>query len=163
MTKLSRVGRCLAPFSSVSVRSSTLTCFKIVSFAQELHSHVITQTAQAFVTTFISRCLRVNAEHARLDLAFSNSVAPLDVTRLLPRYKHSHKRLLLIDFEGTLWQRDISKAGLLQDPFSPPEEALDLLNKLAEDRRNEVWLLSGLAVSGKMEVVAEKLPNVGIV
>jgi trehalose-6-phosphatase len=93
----------------------------------------------------------------------TSTAAPLDVPRVLPRYRHSHKRLLLIDFEGTLWQRDISKTGLLHDPFAPPQEGFDVLNRLAEDRRNEVWLLSGLAVKGKMDMVAEKLPNVGIV
>jgi trehalose 6-phosphate synthase/phosphatase len=40
---------------------------------------------------------------------------------------------------------------------------MDLLNKLAEDGKNEVWLLSGLPVSGMMELVAEKVPEVGIV
>jgi hypothetical protein len=125
---------------------------------QELHGHVITQTAQLFVTSFLSRCLRANSEHTH-----TSSVSPLDVTLVLPRYKYSHKRLLLIDFEGTLWQRDISRAGLLVEPFSPPKEALELLNRLAEDWRNEVWLLSGLPVVGKMEVVAGELRNVGIV
>jgi trehalose-6-phosphatase len=38
-----------------------------------------------------------------------------------------------------------------------PKEALELLNRLAEDWRNEVWLLSGLPV------VAGELRNVGIV
>jgi trehalose 6-phosphate synthase/phosphatase len=70
--------------------------------------------------------------------------------------------LLLIEFEGTLWQRDISRAGLLK-PFSPPQDAVDLLNKLTEDVRNEVWLLSGLPVKGMMDMVAEKVPKIGIV
>jgi hypothetical protein len=128
---------------------------------KELHNHVIAQTAQRFVTDFLTRCLRANSEHARIDL--TSTLSELDVALLLTRYKHSHKRLLLVDFEGTMWVRDISKAGLLVNPFSPPEEALDLLNKLAEDKRNEVWLLSGLPVEGKMEKVADRLPNVGIV
>ena len=121
----------------------------------------MTQTAQSFVMTFLSRCLRASAEQARKDLM--SSATPLDLTLLLPRYKHSRKRLILVDFEGTLWQRDISKKGLLQSPFSPPREALEVLNRLAEDGRNDVWLLSGLAVKGKMEVVAEMVPDVGTV
>jgi trehalose 6-phosphate synthase complex regulatory subunit len=70
--------------------------------------------------------------------------------------------LLLIEFEGTLWQRNHSRASLLS-PFVPEQEAIELLNKLAEDGRNEVWLLSGLPVSGVMEIVAEKVPEMGIV
>jgi trehalose-6-phosphatase len=48
-------------------------------------------------------------------------------------------------------------------PFEPSQDVIDLLNKLAEDGKNEVWLLSGLPVSGMMDVVAEKVPKIGIV
>lgn len=119
----------------------------------------MTQTSQAFVTSFLTRCIRANSEHLQADVSI---VAKLDLARLLPRYKHSQRRLLLIEFEGTLWQRDVSRASLLS-PFSPPQDAIDLLNKLAEDGRNEVWLLSGLPVNAMMEVVAEKVPGIGIV
>ena len=96
-------------------------------------------------------------------------IATFDVARVLPRYRHSQKRLLLFDFEGTIWQRDIRtiarNAGMLpgeKREFSPPEDALRLLNKLAEDPRNQVWLLSGLPVKGMLDVVAEKSPAIGI-
>jgi trehalose 6-phosphate synthase/phosphatase len=126
---------------------------------KDLHNHVVTQTAQAFVTSFLTRCIRANSEHLQADVS---TVEQLDLDRLLPRYKHSQRRLLLIEFEGTLWQRDISRAGLLK-PFAPPEDIIDLLNKLAEDVRNEVWLLSGLPVKGMMDIVSEKVPKIGIV
>ena len=119
----------------------------------------MTQTAQAFVISFLTRCIRANSEHLQPDLS---AVAKLDLARLLPRYKHSQRRLLLIEFEGTLWQRNNSRASLLS-PFVPEQEAIELLNKLTEDGRNEVWLLSGLPVSGVMEIVAEKAPEIGIV
>ena len=68
------------------------------------------------------------------------SIATLDVARILPRYRHSQKRLLLIDFEGTTWQRDIRtiarNAGSLpgrKAEFEPPEETLRLLNRLADE------------------------------
>ena len=98
------------------------------------------------------------------------TIATLDVARVLPRYRHSQRRLLLIDFEGTIWQRDICtiarNAGVLagaRREFVPPEDAIRLLNKLAEDPRNQVWLLSGLPVKGMLDVVAEKAPGIGIV
>lgn len=119
----------------------------------------MTQTAQAFVTSFLTRCVRANSEHLQADV---NSVATLDLGRLLPRYKHSQRRLLLIEFEGTLWQPDISREALLA-PFVPSQDAMDLLKKLSEDSRNEVWLLSGLPVKGMMDKVAELIPKIGIV
>ncbi|KDQ50611.1 glycosyltransferase family 20 protein [Jaapia argillacea MUCL 33604] len=122
---------------------------------EDLHNHVVTQTAQAFVTSFLTRALRCNLEHQQSD---SKEVAPLDLSRILPRYRHSSKRLLLIDFEGTLWKRDPTTRV-----WNPPQDVFDLLNKLAGDGRNEVWLLSGLAVKGAMEEVASKCPKIGIV
>ncbi|KAF8809892.1 alpha,alpha-trehalose-phosphate synthase [Phlegmacium glaucopus] len=130
---------------------------------EDLHNHVITQTAQAFVTTFLNRCVRAHTEHMQDD---SISVPPLEVSRVSPRYKHSRKRLVLVDFEGTLWSRDLSRAGLVgmaQGEYVFPEEAVNALGKLAEDARNEVWLLSGLRVDGVLEKVREKVPKVGIV
>jgi trehalose 6-phosphate synthase/phosphatase len=137
----------------------TMSDGEALSRWEDLHNHVVTQTAQAFVTSFLKGCVRANTE-VQPELA---AVPTLDLARLLPRYKHSHKRLLLIDFEGTVWQRDLSRAGLTSAVFAPPQDALDLLNKLAEDRRNEVWLLSGLPVAGKLDQIADKLPKVGIV
>jgi len=153
MKKRHHVGRWVLVYSTGEGINQSL-------LLQELHGHVITQTAQKFVTSFLSRCLRVNAQRTHTG---TSTVAVLDVSLLLPRYKYARKRLLLIDFEGTIWQRDISKAGLMINPFTPSDDALNLLNKLAEDRRNEVWLLSGLPVQGKMDQVAARVPNVGIV
>lgn len=92
----------------------------------------------------------------------SQSVAELDLSRVTPRYKHSQSRLILIDFEGTLWIRDPA-ALALRGTFDPPQEAIKALNTLAEDPKNEVWLLSGLQVKNALEKVAVLAPKVGIV
>ena len=135
---------------------------------QDLHNHVVTQSAQAFVTSFLVRCLRSNIEH--MQSIDTIDIATLDVSRVLPRYRHSQKRLLLVDFEGTMWVRDMRtiarKAGVgvgEKPEFEPPEEALRLLTRLSEDPKNQVWLLSGLPIKGILDVVAEKVPTIGIV
>jgi trehalose 6-phosphate synthase complex regulatory subunit len=111
------------------------------------------------VTSFLTRCLRANIEHTtQTDL---NAVPALSTNLLLPRYKHSPRRLLLLDFEGTLWRPDMSRAGLLA-PFTPPEGAVELLKKFTANKRNEVWLLSGLPVKS-LEQVAARAPGVGMV
>jgi Trehalose-6-phosphatase len=130
------------------------------SSQQDLHNHVITQTAQAFVTSFLTRCVRSHSEHSQGD---QTDVPPLEVSRILPRYKLSQRRLILVDFESTLWQRDISRAGLLHNSFNPPKESLEVLTKLADDRRNAVWLLSGLPVKHMLDKVAALVPHIGIV
>ncbi|KAH7916908.1 hypothetical protein BV22DRAFT_1135904, partial [Leucogyrophana mollusca] len=60
-----------------------------LSHWEDLHNHVVTQTAQTFVTSFLIRCVRANTEHVSQTIL--SSVAPLDTARLLPRYKHSSK------------------------------------------------------------------------
>ncbi|XP_006455649.1 hypothetical protein AGABI2DRAFT_121550 [Agaricus bisporus var. bisporus H97] len=129
----------------------------------DLHNHVITQTAQTFVNNFLNRVIRAHSEHWMDDI---EDVPHLDLTRVFPQYKHSQRRLIIVDFEGTLWKRDLSRRGLqayLNGDFEIPEEPLNALSSLAEDRRNDVWLLSGLPVRGVLERVAEKVPNIGIV
>ena len=158
---------------------------------EDLHNHVTTQTAQAFVTTFLNRTIRSNTEHtASLDdpssLAVTQPVPRLGPQLLISKYKHSMRRLILVDFEGTLWRRDLTKNGLMEmvrmgvivldDKGGPGkgekklpdlpkevEEAVEVLGKLADDWKNEVWLLSGLRVKGILEAVAERVPRVGIV
>ena len=44
-----------------------------------------------------------------------------------------------------------------------PEGSVDVLEKLTEDRKNEVWLFSGLPVRGAFENLAELVLKVGIV
>ncbi len=130
---------------------------------RDLHSHVVTQTAQAFVTSFLTRCLRVHLEHQhQLDMSDGDgrraSVPPLDVNRVLPRYRHSQKRLVLVDFEGTLWKRDIQP----HMKFDPPSGALELLRGLAKNEKNDVWLLSGLQIAGALDKIAEEIPEIGL-
>lgn len=129
----------------------------------DLHNHVNTQTAQAFVTTFLNRCVRANLEHL---VSSETEVAQLDVSRLLPRYKHSQKRLLLLDLEGTLWARPVNREAveaMERGEWEPDVDLINLLTKLSADDRNEAWVLSGLPVKAVLEKIAAKVPAVGLV
>ena len=122
-----------------------------------MHNHVATQSAQAFVTSFLTRCLRMNIEHRQGDAL----VASLDLTPLLYRYGHSQRRHVFIDFEDTLWKRNPRRRHEGQGEGIPPE-AIEVVKLLSEDSRNEVWLLSGLPVK-TLDAVALQLPKVGFV
>ncbi|KAF6744609.1 alpha,alpha-trehalose-phosphate synthase [Ephemerocybe angulata] len=153
---------------------------------EDLHNHVTTQTAQSFITTFLNRTLRAHAAHlaalpsqnglggSESDHLTSESVPVFNLARMLPRYKHSVKRMIIVDFEGTLWRRDLSREGMLErmlrgekewseeDP-EWPRESVEVLRGLAEDRKNEVWVLSGLSRGGILGKLARVLPRVGVV
>ncbi|KDQ16896.1 glycosyltransferase family 20 protein [Botryobasidium botryosum FD-172 SS1] len=125
---------------------------------KDLHEHVNTQTAQAFVTSFLTRCLRAHLEHQERQ---PETIPILDIPAILPKYRAANRRLLLIDLEGTLWSEDpkiVNDAG-----FAPPTEAVDLLKRLSNNPANSVWALSGLPVEGVLDKLAAAVPNVGFV
>jgi trehalose 6-phosphate synthase/phosphatase len=99
----------------------------------------------------------MNIEHQQGD----SLVASLDLALLLPRYRHSQRRLLLIDFEDTLWQRHPRHKHEGQGE-GIPSEAIEVVKRLSEDSKNEVWLLSGLPVK-TLDEVAKEAPRVGFV
>jgi hypothetical protein len=133
---------------------------------EELHAHVVAQSAQAFIAAFLQRTLRAGLEHLRQNQA--NDAAggvggvgtpKLDITRIQPRWRHSARRFVGVDLEGTLWTgrdpRDTSART--------PVEVVQTLQKLAEDEKNEVWVFSGLPIKGALEELAKEVPRVGIV
>ncbi|PVG00095.1 hypothetical protein CPB86DRAFT_813377 [Serendipita vermifera] len=126
----------------------------------DLHTHVNTQTAQAFTTSFLNRTIRVNYKH---HLKASLSIPHLDTKTVRDRYQGlktpGSKRLILIDLERTLWPQDASPDSQVNELS---EQAMKLLGRLIADSHNEVWALSGLAVKGKLETIADRLPGLGI-
>ncbi|KAG1791951.1 glycosyltransferase family 20-domain-containing protein [Suillus variegatus] len=137
----------------------TMSDEEALSRWEDLHNHVVNPNSQTFVISFS------HAAFAPTPNTPSKQTL-IPSLRLTPRSsshatKHSSRRILLLDFEGTLWRPDMSRAGLLA-PFVPPEGAVELLNKFSANQRNEVWLLSGLPIKS-LEQVAAKEPGVGIV
>jgi trehalose 6-phosphate synthase/phosphatase len=57
---------------------------------------------------------------------------------LLDHYKHAQRRLFLFDYDGTL-------TPIVNDPAAaiPSARLTDILKKLSEDPRNQIWIISG--------------------
>lgn len=140
---------------------------------EDLHNHVVAQTAQAFVTSFLTRCLRSNAEHLHIYRSGGSGQdadhGPVpnmseNIGRVMGRWKHSEKRLILLDWEGTLVLHQAH--GIVADEERKEREiraALEILKILSKDQKNEVWLLSGLRSDGVLSRVAAEVPRIGIV
>lgn len=140
---------------------------------EELHNHVITQTAQAFVVNFLTRCLRANGEHIfHKDIERAGAVRVLDEKAILNKWSSQTqgRKLILIDWEGTLIG-DYLPAGA---PGATPEgeiqkeeefkAATTILKKLvAQEEKNEVWLLSGLPIKVLERISKEVGGRIGIV
>jgi trehalose 6-phosphate synthase/phosphatase len=135
------------------------------SALQDLHSHVVTQTAQSFVTSFLTRCIRVHAEHIRRNPL---SIPVLPAGAIIPKYAAAYqsrssqqKVLFLIDFESTLWTEDPRVTR--EHGFVPPQRVVDMLDRLVKGPKNEVWILSGLPVKSYLEKIVEAVPGLGVV
>ncbi|KAJ3812762.1 glycosyltransferase family 20 protein [Lentinula aff. lateritia] len=140
---------------------------------EELHNHVITQTAQAFVVNFLTRCLRANGEHIfHKDMERAGAVRVLDEKAILDKWNSQTpgRKLILVDWEGTLIG-DYLPAGA---PGATPEReiqkeeefkaATTILKKLvAQEEKNEVWLLSGLPIKVLERISKEVGGRIGIV
>ncbi|KAK7455868.1 Trehalose-6-P synthase/phosphatase complex subunit [Stygiomarasmius scandens] len=85
---------------------------------EELSEHVETQTAQAFVRSFLGRCIRAAEENRGLgkgakgkrrhhhddedDDDERKEVEEVDPRKLKVKWRHARRRLVLVDWEGTL-------------------------------------------------------------
>ena len=68
---------------------------------------------------------------------FKRKTIPLELN-LLEAYERAGKRKLLLDFDGTL-------VNLMPKPEMaiPDERVLSILSRLTEDKKNDVWIVSG--------------------
>ncbi|KIY70060.1 glycosyltransferase family 20 protein [Cylindrobasidium torrendii FP15055 ss-10] len=133
---------------------------------EELLGWVEEQSAQKFVSGFLSRCLRAWEEHQR-GSGDRGNVELLDKTRVqrvAVQLRHCEKRLIVVDLEGSLWNRALKTQGSEMDVDNEDlAAAMNTLKQLSQDKKNEVWVLSGLKVKGALSKLAEEAPEVGIV
>jgi trehalose 6-phosphate synthase/phosphatase len=99
-----------------------------------MQNHLATHTVQAWANNFmnsLSQPLPGSAVRTR-------TITPKIITRMLVDYEAKTSRLLLLDYDGTLvpFTADYEDA-------KPPKRLRQLLQKLADDERNQVVVISG--------------------
>ncbi|KAI6022063.1 glycosyltransferase family 20-domain-containing protein [Pisolithus marmoratus] len=156
----------LSEFTGTYSYSGFRSCFAVNPYDTRGTAKAI---YQAFTTSFLTRCLRAHNEHASLS---TNPllVPSLDLPRFIPKYRHSASRLIFVDLKGCLWVRDMSKCAMMEmfksgkgPMVELPEATIRVLGSMADDPKNEIWVLSGLPVKGALERLAERVPRIGIV
>lgn len=100
---------------------------------QSLYKHVTSHNVQAWTRSYMRRLLTV--------LTSNNSVVAtplLDKATMLGQYRKANKRLFMFDYDGTL-------TPIVKDPLAalPSERLLRAMTALAEDPKNNVWVISG--------------------
>ncbi|ETN45523.1 trehalose-phosphatase [Cyphellophora europaea CBS 101466] len=99
----------------------------------KLYDYVTTHTVSTWTNNYLKRLLTNLTSFSQFDLT-----PVLDRKKLLSRYRNSSKRLFMFDYDGTL-------TPIVKDPNAaiPTDRVLRTLKALAEDPRNNVWIISG--------------------
>jgi trehalose 6-phosphate synthase/phosphatase len=100
---------------------------------RHLYQHVTTHTVQAWTSLFLKRLME------NLNSGEQSQTTPqLDQDLLRRRFDSALKRLMMFDYDGTL-------TPIVKEPSAavPTQKLLRTLRALAEDEKNEVWIISG--------------------
>lgn len=100
---------------------------------RHLYQHVTTHTVQAWTSLFLKR-LTENLNSGEQ----SQTTPQLDQNLLRRCFDSARKRLLMFDYDGTL-------TPIVKEPSAavPTDKLLRTLRALAQDKKNQVWIISG--------------------
>ena len=93
------------------------------------------QTINKWATDFMTEWNDICSKNQRFRL--KRIVGPV-ISDIVSRYKHAHNRLILLDYHGPL----TALPNLPEDAKSDPE-LIELLQQLAEDKKNHIVINSG--------------------
>jgi trehalose 6-phosphate synthase/phosphatase len=96
------------------------------------YEYVVTNTSLCWCETFIDELLHTEVSSS------TNIIQMLDIAILQSAYMKSTRRLILLDYEGTLVPQ--SRHPLL---ISPSSQLVTLLHKLSKDPRNVMYVVTG--------------------
>lgn len=88
----------------------------------------------------------------------SRKISPaLNRPILLENYKQAERRLFLFDYDGTL-------TPIVQDPAAaiPSARLINILEKLAADPKNQIWIISGRDQQFLNKWLGSRLPQLGL-
>ncbi len=101
---------------------------------KRMRKKISTNTVQSWAKTFVDTLQQPIPKTPRLTRTLTQRLR----TRMLKEYRNANKRLLLLDYDGSLvpFSENYEKA-------EPPESLLNLIRNLAEDKKNDIVLISG--------------------
>ena len=111
--------------------------------------------ARAWFDTYMSKLEHAWTEHSTRD---SKSVPRLQVKQLRQQYDASQRRLLIIDFEGTLIEWDSPKETVITIPL----RVLDMLRNLVDDERNIIYVMAQQPMD-TLEHMFRSTPKIGLI
>ncbi|KAG0237579.1 hypothetical protein BGX31_003536 [Mortierella sp. GBA43] len=123
----------------------------------ELSKHVYTNTAQFWAQGFVSELVKV---HGDMQRRYSIHIPLLNLDAVMPQYQAAKRRLLLLDYDGTLLPYERSLAARSKGQTSV-EEMIKVVTDLAQDPKNTVYIMSG-RTRDSLDHTFGSIPNVGL-
>ena len=120
-----------------------------------LYASVMHHTASHWFQSYIEHLDTVWNEHSTRD---TMSVPRLSFTTLSEKYEKAERRLLVLDYEGTLASWGAPTSIIL----TTPKRAIDVLNDLIEDPKNTVYVMSS-RMPEEMERLFRQVPGLGLI
>ena len=126
-------------------------------------TYVMGHTVERWANGFLDHLDRASALGAQLHfvvqgsgpssrlLGLRSDFHHLEESRLLRSYRRCHKRVILLDYDGTLIASEQKKGPTKAFSSHPPQSVLRLLTRLCEDEDNCVFLMSGRTRTTLME------------
>jgi Trehalose-6-phosphatase len=121
----------------------------------ELHRAVIQNSTGNWVKSFSDSLSKVWDEHSSRETV---AVPRLSVSDLEESYKQSNRRLIIVDYEGTLASWGSPKSIIL----TTPQRAITTLTDLTEDPKNVVYVMSS-RMPEEMERLFNRVSGLGLI
>lgn len=130
---------------------------------QRRHNYVMNHTVERWANGFLEHLDRASSLGAQLHL-ITPTIGPssrllflrtdfhhLDEERLLSSYRRCARRVIFLDYDGTLIASDQKKGPNTKQLGHPPPSIIRLLTRLCDDENNCVFLMSGRTRATLME------------
>jgi len=122
---------------------------------QKMYALTEEHSARKWFETYLTKLELAWKEHSTRD---PKSVPRLQIKQLRRTYDRSNRRLLIIDFEGTLTTWDTPKETVVTVPL----RVLELLRSLVDDEKNAVYVMSQQPMDG-LEHMFRSIPKLGLI
>ncbi|KAF2644376.1 hypothetical protein P280DRAFT_231216 [Massarina eburnea CBS 473.64] len=122
---------------------------------EKLHNMVYHHTGDWWMKNLVDHLTKVFDEQFSRDAMAIPRLSTLDVT---DRYNAASKRLIILDYEGTLAPYGAVKRTVL----ASNDKINDVLNDLITDDKNDVYIMSGRTVE-ELELLFDRISGLGLI
>lgn len=122
---------------------------------KKMRDIVLRSTGDTWTAKLSAHLAKVHDEQFRRD---TMSIPRLNHVKLCQAYKNANRRLILLDYEGTLAPFGSVSSTVLTNM----DRVTDVLNELIQDDRNELYVMSGRTLE-ELEMLFGRVPGIGLI